>query len=95
MVFPVLRMNAKIMSFHWKVFQITSIKKREKKVPLDGKVAVGRELGEQDVDDALLLPTLYEVMIVVNPKHVALVMILVSLDIGHPLILAAPDIGLS
>ena len=44
-----------------------SIKKREKKVPLDGKVAVGRELGEQDVDDALLLPTLYEVMIVVNP----------------------------
>ena len=32
-----------------------SIKKREKKVPLDGKVAVGRELGEQDdVDDALL-----------------------------------------
>ena len=50
-----------------------SIKKREKRVPLDGKVAVGRELGEQDVDDALLLPTLYEVMIVVNPKHVALV----------------------
>ena len=56
MVFPVLRMNAKIMSFHWKVIQITSLlKKREKKVPLDGKVAVGRELGEQDdVDDALL-----------------------------------------
>ena len=74
MVFPVLRMNAKIMLFHWKVIQITSLlKKREKKVPLDGKVAVGRELVEQDVDDALLLPTLYEVMIVVNPKHVALV----------------------
>ena len=52
MVFPVLRMNAKIMSFLWKVIQI--IKKREKKVPLDGKVAVGRELVEQDVDDALL-----------------------------------------
>ena len=55
MVFPVLRMNAKIMSFHWKVIQITSLlKKRENKVPLDGKVAVGRALGEQDVDDALL-----------------------------------------
>ena len=56
MVFPVLRMNAKIMSFHWKVIQITSLlkKEREKKVPLDGKVAVGRELVEQDVDDALL-----------------------------------------
>ena len=33
---------------------VSIIKKREKKVPLDGKVVVGRELGEQDVDDALL-----------------------------------------
>ena len=59
MVFPVLRMNAKIMSFHWYVIQeikslLKKMFKREKKALLDGRVAVGGELGEQDVDDALL-----------------------------------------